>query len=84
MILSNYEVRCIYYLLSIYCSMACAINLGPSVLLTGGAGGGYSLTTVSEYNEAGHVRDLPSLLQGRYGHGCSSYENVDGSKVSRY
>jgi len=35
---------------------------------------------VAEYNEAGHVRDLPSLLQGRYGHGCSSYDN-EGTKT---
>ena len=36
---------------------------------------------VSEYNETGHVRDLPKLLQGRRQHGCSFYSNTDGTKV---
>ena len=72
-------MRCIYYKLKhIYCSAACAINLGSSVILTGGS---YTLTTVTEYNEAGWVRDLPDLLQGRYAHGCSYYDNNEGTKV---
>ena len=62
----------------IYCSSACAINLGSSVILTGGD---YSPTTVSQYNEAGHVRDLPPLQEGRDDHGCSSYNNDDGTRV---
>merc|ERR1711874_924587 len=57
--------------------MACAINLGSSVILTGGD---LSIPTVSEYNEAGHVRFLPSLLQGRYAHGCSYYDK-DGTET---
>ena len=28
------------------------------------------------------MRDLPRLLQGRYYHGCSYYNNDDGTKVS--
>merc|ERR1719400_1602235 len=57
---------------------ACAINLGSSVILTGG----YSTSrTVSEYNETGWVRDLSDLLQGRFSHGCSSYDNNDGTKT---
>ena len=36
---------------------------------------------VSEYNETGHVRDLPQLIQGRRQHGCSFYSNTDGTKV---
>ena len=28
------------------------------------------------------MRDLPSLLQGRENHGCSYYNNDDGTKVS--
>ena len=58
--------------------MACAINLGSSVILTGGY---HTRTTVSQYNEAGWVRDLPDLLQGRYYHGCTSYDNNDGTQV---
>ena len=58
--------------------MACAINLGSSVILTGGY---FTPTTVSQYNEAGWVRDLPDLLQERYDHGCTSYDDNDGTKV---
>jgi len=68
---------------------ACAINLGSSVLLTGGLD---SLTKVSEYgeeygeeyeygDEAGFIRYLPDLNQGRYGHGCSHYEDGEGRKT---
>jgi len=58
---------------------ACAINLGSSVILTGGY---YNpRTRVTEYNEAGWVRDLPDLLQGRYSHGCSYYDNNEGTKT---
>ena len=36
-----------------------------------------------EYSEAGPTgRYLPQLLQGRYLHGCSSYDNDEGTKVS--
>ena len=59
-------------------SDACSINIGSSVLLTGGR---YSLNRVSEYSETGYVRDLPRLLQGRYRHGCSYFENEEGTKV---
>ena len=38
-------------------------------------------TTVSQYNEAGWLRDLPPLLQARDGHGCSYYNNNEGTKV---
>ena len=62
----------------IYFSLACAINLGSSVVLTGGD---FTLTRVSQYNEAGWVRDLPDLLQERNRHGCSYYNNDDGTKV---
>ena len=52
------------------------------MLVTGGSETSYStLTTVSQYNEAGWVRDLPQLQQGRRSHGCSSYNNAEGSKV---
>ena len=58
--------------------MACAINLGSSVLITGGW---RTLDTVSQYNEAGWVRDLPDLLQGRQNHGCSYFDNNEGTQV---
>ena len=44
--------------------------------------GGYiSLNRVSEYSETGFTRDLPQLLQGRRDHGCSYFENEEGTKV---
>ena len=36
---------------------------------------------MSEYGEAGFIRYLPDLNQGRWEHGCSHYENGDGRKV---
>ena len=58
--------------------MACAINLGSSVTITGG---GDTLTKVSQYNEAGWEKDLPNLQTGRYRHGCAYFNNDAGSKV---
>ena len=44
--------------------------------------GGYSYPSrVSEYSETGFTRDLPQLLQGRADHGCSYFENEEGTKV---
>ena len=60
-------------------SETCAIQLPTSVILTGGL---YTLTKVSEYSEAGYLRDLPQLLHGRDMHGCSYYDNEEGSKVT--
>jgi len=37
---------------------------------------------VSEYGEAGFIRDLPDLNQGRSHHGCSYYEDGEGRKVN--
>jgi len=58
-------------------SRGCLINLGSTVILTGGVYSDY--TYCSEYNENGKLRDLPQLQQGRYGHSCSYFENEDGS-----
>ena len=30
------------------------------------------------------MKDLPPLLQGRYAHGCSFYDNEEGTKVGMY
>ena len=62
-----------------YCSDACSINLGSSVILTGGY---YLPNRVSEYSESGFTKDLPELQHGRVGqHGCSYFENEEGVKV---
>ena len=58
--------------------MACAINLGTTVVLTGGWG---SSQRVTEYSEDGFLRDLPHLQEMRASHGCSFYENANGTKV---
>ena len=59
-------------------SEACSINLGQTLHVTGGT---YSLNRVSEYSENGYLRDLPQLIQGRRNHGCSYFENGEGTKV---
>ena len=54
--------------------------MGSSLIITGG---GYPTATniVTEYNEAGWVRDLPPLLTARWRHGCSYFVNDKGTKV---
>merc|ERR1711997_46028 len=59
--------------------VACAINLGSSVIITGGEN--QPPTRVSQYNEAGLMGDLPGLQQGRREHGCSFYNNDEGTKT---
>jgi len=58
---------------------SCAINMESSLIITGG----YRPATrrVTEYNEAGWVRDLPSLLTARQQHGCSYFVNSKGTKT---
>ena len=58
----------------------CAIPDNDEVILTGGMT--WTLTTVSVYNEAGWLRDLTPLNQGRYRHACSSFI-LDGERVLR-
>ena len=58
-----------------------------SVILTGGAffldGNNYDTTNkVSRYNEDGLVEYMPSLLVGRWRHGCGSFIRDDGNQVS--
>ena len=48
------------------------------MILTGGAD---SYNRVSEYSESGFTRYLPQLQQGRDSHGCSYFENEEGTKV---
>ena len=48
------------------------------MILTGGR---YSLDKVTEYSESGLTRNLPELQQGRQSHGCSYFENEEGTKV---
>ena len=49
------------------------------MILTGG--GSRPRNRVSEYSQSGFTRDLPQLLTGREDHGCSYFENEEGTKV---
>ena len=51
------------------------------MILVGGGWAGRPHNIVSEYSDEGYLRDLPPLLTGRYGHGCSYFENEEGIKV---
>ena len=64
-----------------YCySNACSIDLGQSVVITGGYKNGRKVT---EYNEDGKTRELPELIRSRDQHGCASYMDEDDNIVSR-
>ena len=52
------------------------------MILVGGGWAGRPHNIVSEYSDEGYLRDLPPLLTGRYGHGCSYFENDGGTKVN--
>ena len=58
---------------------ACSIPLDDKVIVTGGY---YTLTTVSEYNTDGWMRDLANLTQGRRVHSCTSFLSASGERVS--
>ena len=53
-------------------SEACAIELDDKVIVTGGV---KNSLTVSVYNTAGWVEDLPKMQQGRFDHGCGHFIN---------
>ena len=59
---------------------ACLINLGATMVVTGG-GTNDTFTRVTQYSETGYVRDLPRLNHPRYYHGCAYFENDLGTKV---
>ena len=51
----------------------------PTVIITGGE---ETRGTVSRYGTQGYIEDLPSLVVGRYMHGCGSYlRDSDGTQV---
>jgi len=59
------------------CSMADLTS--PTVIITGGRD---TMDTVSRYGTLGFIEDLPSLVVGRFGHGCGSYlRDSDGTQV---
>jgi len=59
------------------CSMTDLIS--DSLVITGGY---LNITRVARYDQLGYVEDLPSLLVGRWHHGCGSYlRETDGTQV---
>ena len=84
--LSNKDFNVFVVITHLLHSYACPINLGSTVILTGGCSGSDYRTTqrVVEYNETGYLRDLPQLQYHRRNHGCGYYVNQGGTKVHIY
>jgi len=60
---------------------ACSIPDGEkSVVITGGYNH-MTLATATRYNSDGYVENLPSMISGRYSHGCSGYYNDEDKLV---
>ena len=57
---------------------ACGIDLGTSYVVTGGV---YSEQRVTQYSLTGEVTELPELINARYHHACSSFQNTEGVTV---
>ena len=55
--------------------------MGCSAILTGGRDD-VNVARVTEYSEAGFIKDFPSLQQKRKFHGCSYYGNDEGNNVN--
>ena len=53
--------------------------MGDSVILTGGY---WSYTKVTELRMDGSYTELSEMNQGRSGHGCASYVDEYGNKVT--
>ena len=65
-------------------SAACGVAVGENYIISGGhSWQDYddALQTVAEYSQTGFVRYLPSMIQGRYLHACSSFMNGNGETV---
>ena len=62
-----------------YCyRYACAIDMGQTVIITGGID---SKRKVTQYSEDGQHKELQELITGRRNHGCSSYVNNENNIV---
>ena len=58
----------------LFCRNACSIDLGDSVVITGGY---YTKRKVTQYNGVRFLKEMPQLIQGRRHHGCSYYTEND-------
>ena len=63
-----------------YFSAACAIDLGDSVVVTGG--GAETHRKVTRYNGGGFVEDLPDLNTARQAHACAYFVNAENQMVN--
>ena len=74
-----------YFPLKYDTSNACTIELTDQVIVTGGhkyAGNPNNASDrVTVYNEQGWVEDLPSLITGRFDHGCGHFVNNENKLV---
>ena len=68
------------YIIQYIFSAACAFHLGIGTRLII-SGSEYEPLAVTAYDETGFIADLPLLIPGRQGHGCSFFINRDGTKV---
>ena len=63
------------------CRNACAIDLGDSVVVTGGGRQDLGDKKVTRYNGGGFVEDLPDLITARRRHACAYFVNADNQMV---
>ena len=73
----------VIYVITLY-SYACGVEVGDHYIVTGGfeySEDDKALETVAEYSQAGFVRYLPNMIQGRSYHACSYFTNGDGETV---
>ena len=63
------------------CRAACAIDLGYSVVVTGGGSQVLGDKKVTRYNGGGFVEDLPDLIVARRRHACAYFVNADNQMV---
>jgi len=77
-LLTNNGVSQNHFQLKYPLNEACAIELDDKVIVTGGV---KNSLTVSVYNTAGWVEDLPNMQQGRFDHGCGHFINSNNEMV---
>ena len=63
-------------------SLACAIELENTVVVTGGSNYPNHVATVQVYNISGPQEQLPDLLTARYDHACAHYRDSQDRVVS--
>ena len=63
-------------------SLACAIELENTVVVTGGWGFRYTYSRVQVYSTEGPLHQLPNLLTSRVSHGCGYYVDSRNRVVS--